>query len=85
MGGNEFIDLYFKINVIEMAKKAYTSYCEFTNFKSLVTGDDLPKWDVLPNNIQAAWKHSISETMVECINDILCSYNINIKNKDDNK
>lgn len=47
---------YFKPETIEAyAEVAYKSYCEFTDWKSLATGQDLPKWENLPRNIQNAW------------------------------
>ena len=41
--------------VKEIGQYAYEAYCAHTDKKSLVTGDDLPKWDNLSTNIQDAW------------------------------
>ena len=38
--------------------KAYEAYCLYTNNKSLITGDDLPLWQDLRIEIQAAWMAS---------------------------
>lgn len=35
---------------------AYEGYCFCTKGKSLATGDDLPEWQYLPAEIQAAWE-----------------------------
>jgi len=35
---------------------AYEAYCEFTGWKSLVSGQPLPQWDKLKPEIQAAWR-----------------------------
>lgn len=36
----------------------YNGYCEKTNWKSLATGQELPKWDGLRPDIQEAWHAS---------------------------
>ncbi len=44
------------IMIIErIAQKAYESYCAYTEWKSVVTGDDLPQWEELPNKVKFAW------------------------------
>ncbi len=45
---------------MEAAQKAYEAYCSYTGNKSLVTGDDLPKWSDLPGQICNAW-HSAAK------------------------
>lgn len=35
---------------------AYEAYCQHTNWKSLISGADLPKWDDLKEDIQEAWE-----------------------------
>lgn len=37
------------------ARLAYEAYCEHTGWKSLATGADLPRWDVLNDSIKQAW------------------------------
>ena len=41
-----------------LAKVGYERYCAHANWKSLVTGDDLPPFDELSSNIQRAWLHA---------------------------
>ena len=41
--------------VMIIAQKAYESYCAYTEWKSLITGDDLPQWAELPNKVKSAW------------------------------
>lgn len=57
MTQEEIVKKYMaKMNREEKAGKvAYEAYCLYTNNKSLVTGDDLPAWEVLQVNIAAAW------------------------------
>lgn len=38
------------------AQKAYEAYCNHTNWKSLATGCELPKWDELKDCYKDAWK-----------------------------
>ncbi len=42
------------------AQKAYEAYCIYTGNKSLITGDQLPKWDDLKGEIKNAW-HSAAK------------------------
>ena len=35
---------------------AYIGYCKQTNWKSLVSGADLPQWGALKKEIQDAWE-----------------------------
>lgn len=37
---------------------AYNSYCEQTDWKSLVSGQELPKFEVLKEEIREAWEAS---------------------------
>jgi hypothetical protein len=46
-------------NIEEMAKIAYDNYCHYTQGISLVTGEKLPNWDDLPDNIKRAWRGSM--------------------------
>lgn len=39
-----------------MGQIAYEAYREFSGKASLVTGDYLPHWDMLPDEIQKAWR-----------------------------
>lgn len=39
-----------------LAMRAYKKYCEATRGKSLVTGDVLPSWEILPGEIKHAWR-----------------------------
>jgi len=36
-------------------KIAYEAYCKATDNKSLISGDELPAWEVLKPEIQNAW------------------------------
>lgn len=38
-----------------LAKIAYEAYCRQTNWKSLVTGDQLPQFEDLRQEIKDAW------------------------------
>jgi hypothetical protein len=40
---------------MKTAQKGYESYCGHTGNKSVVTGDDLPKWADLPGGVKNAW------------------------------
>jgi len=40
----------------ELAQKMYEAYCRNSGGKSLATGDQLPGWDELPNEIKEAWR-----------------------------
>lgn len=42
----------------ELGRIAYEAYCEKTGWKSLVTGADLPGWDLLKPEIRDAWNAS---------------------------
>ena len=46
-----------------LGKIAYEAYCESTNWKSLVSGAQLPPYDHLKKEIQMAW--SIAGNAVE--------------------
>ena len=35
---------------------AYNGYCEYTNWKSLISGADLPKWEAVKPEIKEAWE-----------------------------
>lgn len=38
-----------------LARIAYEAYCETVNWKSAVTGQDLPPFDMTPDAVQAGW------------------------------
>lgn len=40
---------------VTFGQQAYEAYCKKTDWKSLVTGADLPQWASLPHTIQEAW------------------------------
>lgn len=39
----------------KIGRIAYEGYCEYTEWKSLATGDSLPQWEGLSSEIRAAW------------------------------
>lgn len=41
-----------------LGQVAYEAYCGTTNWKSLVSGADLPQWDATKLEIQEAWEHA---------------------------
>jgi len=41
--------------MLDHAAAMYNAYCEYTDYKSVVTGDDLPKWDDLRHDVKEAW------------------------------
>jgi hypothetical protein len=56
-----------------LAARLYDGYCQYTGFKSLVTGDDLPVWEELPPYIQDAWRMSAKVVINEIIKkDMAC-------------
>lgn len=40
---------------MRLAQKAYEAYCNYTGWKSAVTGDALPQWNELPGGVINAW------------------------------
>jgi len=48
------IDAY----IDDIGECAYNGYCETSNYKSLISGDELPTWDELPEKIKNAWINS---------------------------
>lgn len=40
---------------MHLGQEAYEAYCGATGGKSLISGAELPKWDVLAQPIQSAW------------------------------
>ena len=42
----------------ELGKIAYEAYCRATNWKSLATGDDLPTYEALRDDIRLAWQNA---------------------------
>ena len=49
---------------MKMAKAGYEGYCQYTRWKSAVTGDTLPPWEELPGNVKNAW-FSAAEKMTD--------------------
>lgn len=50
-----------------LAKIAYDAYCESANWKSLITGDKLPPFEDLPQDIRNAWlaaAHAVDEERI---------------------
>ncbi|MBF0260414.1 MAG: hypothetical protein HQL97_01080 [Magnetococcales bacterium] len=41
--------------ILAAAKRGYDGYCDYTDWKSLVTGDRLPAWEGLKPSIKNAW------------------------------
>lgn len=50
----------------------YEAYCSFTNWKSLVSGANLPQWDKLPDNIKQAWEKAGSSIVTNFIEHLAC-------------
>ena len=48
---------------MRLDREAYEAYCRHTNWKSLVTGEDLPQWDALPDAIRVAWRVSTARVI----------------------
>ena len=42
----------------ETAQVLYEAYCEHTGWKSLASGQDLPQWSGLREDIKEAWRAS---------------------------
>jgi hypothetical protein len=40
---------------MKIARVGYESYCNYTDWKSVVTGDSLPEWSDLPSGVVNAW------------------------------
>jgi len=47
---------------LELGRGAYEAYCRHTNNKSLVSGQELPKWEALSDAIRGAWNVSAAWT-----------------------
>lgn len=41
--------------VMDKARIGYEEYCNYTGWKSAVTGDPLPQWEQLPGAVVNAW------------------------------
>lgn len=50
------------------ARVAYKAYCAYTGNKSLITGDELPKWDKLPAAIHNTW-HAAAKAAADVYRD----------------
>lgn len=46
------------MNKIRSGQLAYEAYCEYTGWKSLISGAPLPKWEDVKPEIKASWKAS---------------------------
>lgn len=51
----------------KLGKVAYEAYCQQTGWKSLATGQDLPKWVDLRAEIKEAWDISAHAVFVEVV------------------
>ena len=49
-----------------LGKIAYEAYAANTGWKSLVSGADLPAWDLLPLAIQHAWDAAANAVAQRC-------------------
>lgn len=49
-----------------VGKIAYDRYCQYSNNKSLISGQPLPKWEDLRIDIQEAWIASASAIIDFC-------------------
>lgn len=47
--------------MVELAQLLYEAYCKATDWKSLVSGADLPQWVDMPAAIQDAWRAVATE------------------------
>ncbi len=54
---------------MKIAQVGYESYCCYTNWKSAVTGDNLPDWELLPSNVKNAW-FAASEGITQFLADL---------------
>lgn len=52
-------------------KIAYNAYCAQTNWKSLVSGQDLPKWEALKSEIRIAWECAAQAVCQSIVDKIL--------------
>lgn len=48
---------------------AYKGYCYSSNYKSLISGQQLPSWENLPDNIKEAWNAAAAEVEKEAMYD----------------
>ena len=51
-------------------KAAYEGYCYYSNYKSLVSGQQLPSWADLQENIRGAWNVAALEVEREIMNEM---------------
>jgi len=52
---------------MEKAKIAYEAYRAFTGGKSLASGEPIPEWSGLREDIQKAWEAAAEAVVLECI------------------
>lgn len=50
---------------------AYNGYCEHTNWKSLISGADLPKWEAVKPEIKEAWEKAAEDVISDYENSFL--------------
>ena len=48
-----------------LGRCAYDAYCKSAGGRSLATGDPLPHWTRLPDDIQAAWENAAAAVKAE--------------------
>jgi len=41
--------------IMNIAQSGYEAYCNYTGWKSVITGDPLPQWSQLPGGVVNAW------------------------------
>jgi hypothetical protein len=55
---------------MDIARAGYEAYAAYTGNKSVITGDDLPKWNDLPGGVINAW-FCAAESMIRAHANIL--------------
>jgi len=45
----------------DLAQLAYTAYGNKTGNRSIVTGDKLPPWEGLREDVKDAWRHTVQQ------------------------
>jgi hypothetical protein len=49
--------------MMRVAQAGYEGYCQYTGNKSLITGEDMPEWDKVPNIVKDAW-YSVADSII---------------------
>lgn len=52
-----------------LGKIAYEAYCNYTNWKSLISGSELPQWSQTKPEIKMAWESAADAVRVHLNND----------------